>query len=452
MSARRGVLLALIAGAVVRAIALPLPGTGDVLIWKVWSANAARDLTGVYGVGGVPPERRVLRWQDAEMTVDYPPLALAELAIVGRAYRAVDRAFRDTPTLNAFVKLPGIGAEVAIVALLLTWGRRLMGAAAATWAALAIWLNPLVVLNGAVLGYLDAQMAVPIVLAVMAAWAGGAAIAGVLLAVAVLTKAQAVFAAPAIVVLLYRRSPALQHAASFVAGGTMATAALVVPFVVRGAWSNLVQAVGRLATHDMLSAQAANIWWIFTWVLRVIDVGPEWGWWRSICQEVRILGISRAVALGYPNPRMVGLGLTALAVGWACWRMWRVTSLAHAAALTAWCAYAYAMLAAQVHENHWYAAVPLFALAAGADRRYRSVFLAVTTIAALNLYLFYGLGDGHPPITRRDATWIDASVLLSIVNVGVFAYAATVLARAPLAVLTPRGDLDGVHEERVRLE
>jgi hypothetical protein len=88
MRGRRWLIAGLLAGALLRGVLLPLPGTGDVLIWKVWSFAAAHDVTGVYGVGGVPPERRVLRWQGAEMTVDYPPVALYQLGVVGRIYHA----------------------------------------------------------------------------------------------------------------------------------------------------------------------------------------------------------------------------------------------------------------------------------------------------------------------------------------------------------------------------
>jgi len=431
LTVRGGVLAAILTGAILRAILLPLPGTGDVVIWKVWSANAARDVTGVYGVGGVPPERRVLRWHGEEMTVDYPPLALVELGVAGRGYRQLSPAFDDTRWLNVFVKLPGLVAEIALVALLLAWGGPVLGDDATRRVAVTFWLNPLVLLNGAALGYLDAQMAAPLVVAVMTAWTGQAAMTGLLVAVAVLTKAQAIFTVPAIAMILYRRTMRIGALAVGAAAGVVTSGIVILPFVVRGAWTNLVQALGRLATHDMLSAQAANVWWIFTWVLRVLDVGREWGWWRAISQEVRILAISRADALGYPDARIVGLGLTALAIGWACWQLRRDVTIGRAAAVAGWCVYAYAMLAAQAHENHWYAAVPLFALAAGADRRYRSVFWAISAIAALNLYLFYGWGDGSPPIVSRAWTGVDMTVLLSVVNVGVFVHAGRLILVRP---------------------
>jgi len=87
--------------------------------------------------------------------------------------------------------------------------------------------------------------------------------------------------------------------------------------------------------------------------------------------------------------------------------------------LTAW---AYALLAAQVHENHLYLAVPFLAVAAGLDRRYASLCWTVSIIATLNLYLFEGLGLGWPPLVDRSATVVDASVLLAGVNVVAFVW------------------------------
>jgi hypothetical protein len=179
----------------------------------------------------------------------------------------------------------------------------------------------------------------------------------------------------------------------------------------------------------MLSANSSNIWWIFTWILRVLDVAGEWGWRGALMQETRILAISRAIALGYPNARTIGTVLVAGACGWAAWQAWRTTSAARLAALGGWSAWAYALLAAQVHENHLYLAVPFLIAAAALDRRYASMMWWVSGIFTLNLLLFYGLGRGVPfPIDRR-WTGIDASVLLAIVNVCVFAWATTRMAR-----------------------
>jgi hypothetical protein len=209
----------------------------------------------------------------------------------------------------------------------------------------------------------------------------------------------------------------------------LTTVVAVLPFVVRGAWSNLVQALSRLAAHDMLSAQAANVWWLVTWMIRVRDSIHDWGWYRALTQEVRILGIVPAIAAGYPNARMIGTTLVVLALLFAVWRTSKARSLGDAAALAAWSAYAYAMLAAQVHENHLIAAIPILAVAAGLDARFRRVFWALSAIAALNLYLFYGLVPGSPPIVRRDLTVMDITVVLSVANIAVFVWLTRLIAR-----------------------
>jgi len=79
---------------VVRLVASPLRGTEDVEVWKLWSYAGGEDVLGVYGVGGTPPERRLLEFRGRYTTVDYPPVALYEMAIVGTVYRAL---FPDYP-------------------------------------------------------------------------------------------------------------------------------------------------------------------------------------------------------------------------------------------------------------------------------------------------------------------------------------------------------------------
>ena len=46
------------------------------------------------------------------------------MPFAGRAYRRVHPLFDDSRALNAFVKIPGLVAEMAVVILLLTWGRQ----------------------------------------------------------------------------------------------------------------------------------------------------------------------------------------------------------------------------------------------------------------------------------------------------------------------------------------
>jgi hypothetical protein len=494
MPRRAWLAAALVTGALVRAALLPSPGSPDVPDWKIWAFAASTDATSLYGVGGHPPEHRLMHWQGETATTDYPPLALYELALVGRAYAAIDPTFAPSTTLTVFVKLPGLLAEIAFVVFLLTWGRRRFGEAAAAWGTVAFWLNPAVIVDGAALGYLDAQMAVPAAMAVMLAAAGEAAPAGALLAVAVLTKAQAIFAAPAVLVAVVAAgrarlgrpqgaaptgdvtkaepraartgdvakaepraartgdvaateargaAPTGEFATAeaprggvaagvlrFAVGGLAATTAAVLPIVLRGAWPNMVQALGRLGTHDMVSGQALNVWWIVTWIARSLD-SLDMGWRRAFTEPVRILAISRFVEVGYPNPRPIGVVLVAAAILWACWRMRRARSLAAWTLTAGWCAYAYAMLGAQVHENHFYLAVPLLVVAAAADARLRAASIATSLMVAFNLYVFYGFGTSWSPALDRGWTGVDLTVVAAAVNVGLFAWLTRCLVRRP---------------------
>ena len=426
-------LAVMITGALLRLLVLPLGGTGDVTIWKVWSFAASYDVTGMYGVGGSPPNQQVVHWNGEAMTVDYPPIALYTLSLVGHAYTVWDPRFRESPALTVFVKLPGVISEIVLLGLVLSWGRRRYGDVAAMWTAAALWLNPALLMNGPVLGYLDPLLFVPLVVAVVAAWNGPPWLAGACAAIAVLTKAQAVFFMPVVLALAFRRGPHSWKALGECLAAAACVAALaLLPFVLRGAWWNLVQSLGRLAAHDMISAQAANLWWIVTWMIRVADSVHDWGWHRALTQEVRILTISGAIAAGYPNVRVIGTLLVAAALGVAMWWSTRVRSLAEAAALAAWTAYAYTMLGAQVHENHVIAAIPVLAIAAGLDTRLRPVFWCVSVIAALNLYLFYGIVPNVEPIISLRVIIMDTTVVLSVINIGVFVWFTRLLMHRPV--------------------
>ncbi len=418
----RALFIGLIAGALLRAAIIDSPGSPDLHTWKVWSFTAATDPLGLYGTGGNPPERRVLRWGEITGTTEYLPLGLYELGVVGRAYRDIDPPFRDSLWLTRLIKLPGLLSELALMVVLLTLGRRLMGESAARWMAMAIWLNPAVIINGAALGYLDAQMAIPAVLAFMAVMAGRPGLAGMLATAAVLTKPQALFVGPALLLALtqQRHVPAGLALARSVAGAIAMMVAVVMPIVLHGAWPNMVQAVSRAASHDMLSGFGLNVWWVVTWIVRSAYAAPVLGWFEAFTTPVRILSITRFVEVGFLNPKPVGALIVVTLTMWLCWRNRRATSPATWAFVGGWTVLTYFVWNVPVHENHLYLAVPLFALAAALDTRYRLAFWWVSGICAINMYLFYGLGYGWAPLIGRAWTGIDFSVIVACLTCGLW--------------------------------
>jgi hypothetical protein len=416
--------LLLACGLIVRVLALPLAGTADVDVWKTWSYAASHGVSTMYGVGGQPPERGVVAWRTRRTTVDYPPAALYGLAVVGHVYRVIDPAFTDGRGLTMAIKASILLAEAVLCACLFALVRRRYSESAARAAALLYWLNPSAIMNGAVLGYLDPWAGCLAIAALLALDGGAYVSGGALLALAVLTKLQAVLVIPVAALLLTHRAARdrRQAVSATLLAGAATVAGFLAPFARIGALSNLRQGVGSLLRHDMLSGQAANVWWIVTWLLRASYAARDLGAWPAWTMRVPILGVSRMTALGYPNPRPIAAVAAGGVIVWALWRARRAETAVVLAA-GALSVHAYFSLEVQVHENHLYLAIPLMAAAAAALPRLRAPFALVSAVFALNLFLFYGLGrDFRSP--WRGFTIIDATVVLSFVNLGAFVWHA----------------------------
>ncbi|HEY3885207.1 MAG TPA: hypothetical protein VGL62_08375, partial [Vicinamibacterales bacterium] len=159
-------------------------------MWKTWTYGATRDVTAMYGVGGHPTERGIVRWGERWTTVDYPPGTLYALAAVGRIYRALDPPFHDTLGLLIAIKLGILSGDVFTCLCLFALVRWRHGDDSARLAALFYWLNPGVILDGAALGYLDPWSAAPAIAAILAADAGAPILCGAAMAVALAMKLQ----------------------------------------------------------------------------------------------------------------------------------------------------------------------------------------------------------------------------------------------------------------------
>ena len=219
------------------------------------------------------------------------------------------------------------------------------------------------------------------------------------------------------------------------AGALAAGVVIVAPVVAAGGWPNMVQALGRLAHHDMLSANAANAWWIAGYLLRAWYSMHDMGVWAALDAPAKILGIQRVIDIGYPDPRTIGIVLTIAAAVWALATALRSAIRNPQSAMDVWLlagvgaftVHAYATLSAQVHENHLFAAVPLLVLASAGRRAFRPIGVAVSVVVALNLNLFYGFGDGIGYALPRAMTIIDATVILAVVNCSSLLWHAAVL-------------------------
>ncbi len=423
-----------LAGLLLRAIALPGPGTGDLTVFKVWTYNAARHgVADMYGTAGPADEWHPIEYAGVVGYVVYPPLVLYELAATGQLYWLWShRHFPNTVALNTFVKLPAFLAEAGLALLLFQLARKRLGTTAARWSASAYWMNPAALVNASVLGYLDAQFALPAVAAVAAGAFGWSTMAGGLVAASILTKPQGLFIAPAVALALWTAGPPgrrLTRFAQATLGGLLLTAIVLGPITIAGGLPHLLFAMSRGAHHDMVSANACNLWWIVGYAIRVRYSAPDLGLWAAITAPAKILGIPRIIDIGYPDPMLIGIVLTIAAIAWALWIARKRDDLWLVAGVGGFTIHAYATLSAQVHENHLFGAVPLLVLAAAGRPAFRPILLTVSAIVALNLNLFYGFGEGVGYGFPRALTVIDATVLLSVVNCAALCWHAAVLRR-----------------------
>jgi hypothetical protein len=425
------VFVALLAsGAAIRIAALPLPATEDVAVWRLWSYHASLDVARMYGVGGDPPTRALLKFGREFTTTDYPPVALYELGLAGVFYRGIYPGYPNDWRLTAAVKIPGLVAGVWLTVLLYLAARRLTGREdVARIAALAWWLNPAAILNAETLGYLDALLMLPAVATLWLIherrfwWAGGA------IALALFTKPQAALLGP-VTLLALARIGGWRALARATAAGAATTAAIFAPYVLVGALPNVLLALSSFARTDILSGNAANVWWIVNWLERAWHLVPRLGFPQSYFVPVaRAMSMKTFLNLGWPNPRPFASAAVLALVGWAVWSLRRAEDLSMHAALAAFTVLTYFSLAIGVHENHIVLALPFLLLAAIGNPAWRPLFILVTLSAALNMNVFYGVGRGVGWVWPRTVTFLDTTVILSFVNLGTLIWCARVLAR-----------------------
>ena len=438
----KAVLLAVLVAAI-RVAALPLRGTEDVLTWKIWAIAASKDVTAVYGIGGHPPVRGELKWLHHTTTVDYPPVALYELGVAGLAYRLFDPQFADRPALTAAVKIPGLFFGIALTWLLWWTVRRWTNDPdRATWVALAYWVNPATILNAEVLGYLDPLMLLPAIGALVLLHRRFPEWAGASLALAMLTKPQAVLIAPVFALAAWRLGGWRAIVAAAV-GGAVTAAVIILPYALVGALGNVWLAFGSFyARRDILSGNAANIWWIVNYVLRAwYQIGRLGVAGAFLAPVRRIMAISTFREVGFPNPRPFGTLLVLATTVWGLWRLRHARDLALHCLGAAFIVHAFFVLSVGVHEHHMMLTVPLLALGAGLRPSLRPLFWVISTIVALNMNLFYGIGMGLGWSVPRGILLVDLSVWLSVANVAALVWHGRVLVReAGRSASQPSGD------------
>jgi hypothetical protein len=422
------VLAALIAGALLRIAILPIavPAIDDS--WRAWSFHAAtRGPWNLYG-----PRGHTIAFAGIDVPVVYPPLALDEFAIIGRAHLAMHGGrFDNDVALTRTLKGAILLFDALLALVLFCAVRRAGGEGRAWWAAMAYWVNP-AVLMATTLGYVDAFCALPAVGAVVAASLGRPWLTGALFTAAVLTKPQGLFVGPVAALALWNAgtgSDAWKRLRDGVAVSAFTAAVVAAPVAAVGRTYDMLRSIAVLAGHNMLSALAFNLWWIVSYFFTAAAARGH-GIAAALTVSPEIVTHADAMARGFPNPRIVGLLLLAPAVLWALKTAIRARDLGLQSALGAFIVVAYFTLSVQVHENHFFLALPLLAIAAALRPVFAPVLSALSVTFALNLFLPFGFkGNGPPPALTTIARF-DAGVAVAVVTCASFAWFAVVFARA----------------------
>lgn len=342
----------LLLAAGIRALLLPTPGLrDDIDQFAAW----------IHGLVSAPFGRAY------DQNLSFPPVMVYVWGLLG----AVEPAFRTVsdaadPGIRAIMKAP---ASLADLGLALGVGFALRERP--WWAvagALGIALHPAVIDVSAWWGQYESLYVLPALGAYLVAVRGHGAWAAALLAVALMTKPQALpFVVPFAAWLLAREGPV--GAARAAAVGAAVIVVLWLPFVAAGGpgayLRNLAEYQGGV--FAILSLRAWNPWWLF----------------QEAFAGGQFVADSAAV-LGPVTLRMIGLALAGLAELWVFWRVLRSpTPRALALGLAASTLVAFTFLTT-MHERYAFGALVFLALLLP-DRRVLAVWIAFSVVFTLNL-------------------------------------------------------------------
>lgn len=341
-----------VAAVAIRAILLPRPGlAGDLDEFAGWVSEIATD-----GFGNA---------YDRNLT--FPPVMVylwGLLAAIVPGFRTATDA--SDPGLTIALKLlptvadVGLAAGVAFFLRAQPW--------LAVFGALAVLLHPLVLDLSALFGQYEAIYALFALLAFLLAVGGRSSLAAVALALAVMTKPQALpFLVPFAAWFLAREGWAGSLRVAAIGAATVAV--LWLPFLAAGGPAGYLRSIEfhQNELYNILSLRAWNVWALVQEAL----VGGQF-----LNDRTAILGPITFRHLGYALA-----GVFELVVFAAVWRRPSPRTLALGLAASTLVAFAFLTT---MHERYAYAAV-VFLLLVVAERRVAWLWLAFSLVYTLNV-------------------------------------------------------------------
>lgn len=367
---RRALALAFAVGLSLRVLFAPLQGfPGDTVQFLRWMrATVDWGITSLYD-----PARA--------LDCNYPPTLPYVLRVIGEVDARLPW-LRLYPKLETMlVKLPMIGFDLAVVALLAWWLQRRVGRAPALWAAIALLANPALIHLSGFWGQSDPAGFLPVLGGFFAILSGVYPLAGVLLGIAFWTKFQSVVFYPLAALMLWRKGGAFALGRAAIAG-VLASVAWLSPFIVAGNphfFRMIDSAYGQnIGRYPDLSMGAANLWALHPdpttqdFHAPMFFYGPD--------GTVNARGL-----LAQLTWRRMGLAMFLLALAGVLAWFWRGRETSRWTAAAILSVLAFFVFPTEMHERYLYPALPLVALVAAERVQLRRPFWILSSLYWLGL-------------------------------------------------------------------
>jgi len=355
----------------IRIILLPIPNTDDDISLQTWSrivtVEGFHNIYNVYDPIGMPPEE-----------CQYPPGYLYVLWLLGKIYQHFfSHGFQQEKILFLIMlRIPTVLADLALGVMIFRAIGRWWGARAAHFAFAAYVLSPAMILDSTIVTQIDSVQSLLMVGTILLLVAGKDAAAIACLALAVLTKLQAVILAPLVLATVAGRGNwrALFHGAGASAAFFLT---LALPFIMNDKMPDLIRTlVTPIGTIPVLSANAFNLWWL-------ASAGHGW---QSDTGHF----------LGFLTPRILGLAMlgtsTLMAVRRVCIDRSRDSIILSASFIC----FSFFVVCTQMTERYVLAALPLLLLIAPSDRRFSRIYGVLAITIFINLYIVFPLLRIYP--------------------------------------------------------